>query len=211
MKYLLLIVSLASILFFAVRTFAQKEPIKTTENIEKIIFAGGCFWCMESDFEKLNGVVSVVSGYTGGTKLNPTYEEVSRGETGHAESVLVSFDPNLLSYSQLLNYYWYHVDPTVLNRQFCDIGNQYRTAIFYLDEHQKKLTEESKEKLIRSGRFKRIETQIVAASTFYPAEEYHQDYYKKNPVRYRYYRLRCGRDKRIEELWGKNPEMTMNP
>jgi len=166
-------------------------------------FAGGCFWCMEPPFEKLDGVVSVTSGYTGGSKKDPTYEEVSGGGTGHAESIEVIYDPAKISYEKLLDVYWHNVDPVTPNAQFCDHGNQYRTAIFYHDEEQKKAAEKSKQELEASGKLgKPIVTQIVAATQFYPAEEYHQDYYKKNPIRYHYYRYNCGRDQRLEELWG---------
>jgi peptide-methionine (S)-S-oxide reductase len=164
-------------------------------------FAGGCFWCMVHPFDQLPGVVSVTSGYTGGTKKNPTYEEVSSGETGHAESVDVVYDPAKIGYEKLLDVYWHNVDPLAKDRQFCDVGTQYRSAIFFHDETQKRLAEASKAEVQK--RFKQpIATQIVAASTFYPAEDYHQDFYKKNPIRYRFYRTGCGRDWRLEELWG---------
>ena len=171
----------------------------------KAIFAGGCFWCEETAFEGLPGVQSVISGYTGGTKLNPTYEEVSAGGTGHAESVEITFDPKKISYSELLDLFWHNVDPTQSNGQFCDIGNQYRSAIFYLDAGQKQLAEESKRKIETAPqRFKgRIVTQIVAATKFYPAEEYHQDFYRKDPERYQSYRQGCGRDRRLTQLWGQ--------
>jgi len=167
-------------------------------------FAGGCFWCTESDFESVPGVISATSGYTGGTTVNPTYEENSSGTTGHAESVEVVFDPAKVSYAQLLEFYWHHVDPTVKDQQFCDHGNQYRTAIFYHGEEQHRLAEESKAKIEKSGVLKgaTIYTQIVPAGPFYKAEEYHQDYYKKNPVRYKFYRYNCGRDQRLREIWG---------
>jgi peptide-methionine (S)-S-oxide reductase len=166
-------------------------------------FAGGCFWCMEADFEKLPGVSAAVSGYTGGKELNPTYEQVSDHLTGHTESVLVTYDPARLSYDQLLDYYWRHVDPFTANAQFCDHGPQYRTAIFYTGEAEKQAALASRETLGKSGKFtKPIVTEIVPAGTFYPAEEYHQDYYRKNPLRYRYYRSGCGRDDRLKELWG---------
>lgn len=166
-------------------------------------FAGGCFWCMEPPFDKLPGVVSTTSGYTGGKLDNPTYEQVSAGGTGHAESVRVVFDPAKVSYVKLLDVFWHNIDPTAKDRQFCDSGHQYRSAIFYLDEEQKKLAEESLARLKNSGRFPQIHTEIVAAGKFWPAEEYHQDYYKKNPIRYKFYRFNCGRDRRLEELWGK--------
>ena len=166
------------------------------------IFAGGCFWCIEADFEKLPGVIAVESGYIGGTLPNPTYEQVSRGDTGHTEAVRVSYDPQQVSYEKLLDYFWRHIDPTVHNRQFCDIGSQYRSGIYFQNETEEKLARASKAALEKSGRFARIYTEIEAAGVFYPAEEYHQDYYKKNPIRYRYYRNGCGRDTRIKALWG---------
>jgi len=172
--------------------------------LEKATFAGGCFWCMEPAFDKLPGVRSVTSGYTGGQKLNPTYEEVSSGTTGHAESIEISYDPAVISYSKLLDVFWRNVDPTVKDRQFCDSGSQYRSAIFYHGEDQKRLAEASKKALEQSKRFPGpIYTEIVAAMMFYPAEEYHQKYYQKNPIRYKYYRYGCGRDQRLKELWGK--------
>jgi peptide-methionine (S)-S-oxide reductase len=174
----------------------QPAPAKAT-------FAGGCFWCMEPPFEALDGVVSVTAGYTGGTKVDPTYEEVSAGGTGHAESIEVTYDPARISYEKLLDVFWHNVDPTTANRQFCDKGNQYRTAIFYHDETQKRLAEQSKQALEASKKLPGpIVTEIVPAGRFYPAEEYHQDYYKKNPIRYQYYRWGCGRDARLKEVWG---------
>ena len=168
------------------------------------IFAGGCFWCEETAFEGVDGVISVTSGYTGGQTKNPTYEQVSAGWTGHAESVEVAYDPGKISYERLLEIFWHNVDPLQRDAQFCDHGTQYRSAIFYRDESQRKAAEESKRKLEEEPRFKgRIVTQIVAASTFYPAEEYHQDFYKKSPVRYHTYRRGCGRDARLRELWGE--------
>jgi len=185
---------------------AQEKPAAGGANLAKATFAGGCFWCMEPPFDKLNGVVSTTSGYTGGNKTDPTYEEVSSGATGHAESVEVLYDPAKISYERLLDVFWHNVDPTTRDREFCDTGHQYRTAIFYHDETQKRLAEESKAALERSKPFKDpIVTEIVAAGRFYPAEEYHQDYYKKNPVRYKFYRYNCGRDQRLEQLWGKAP------
>ena len=167
------------------------------------IFAGGCFWCEETAFVGLPGVFSVVSGYTGGQKKNPTYEEVSAGSTGHAESVEVTYDPSKITYEKLLEVFWHNVDPTQANGQFCDHGTQYRSAIFYKDETQRKAAEESKRQVEEIPRFKgKVVTQIVAASTFYRAEEYHQEFYKKNPVRYHSYRQGCGRDARLKELWG---------
>jgi peptide-methionine (S)-S-oxide reductase len=168
------------------------------------IFAGGCFWCMEHPFDEIDGVVSVTSGYTGGTKANPTYEEVSSGTTGHAEAVEVVYDPAKVSYQKLVDVFWHNIDPLAANAQFCDHGTQYRSAIFYRGDEQKHIAEASKDALTKSGRFDRpIVTQIVAAATFWPAEGYHQHYYRTNPVRYKFYRLNCGRDQRLEQLWGK--------
>ena len=170
---------------------------------ETATFAGGCFWCMEAPFDVLPGVISVTSGYTGGQKKNPTYEEVSAGGTGHAESVQVVYDPARISYGKLLDVFWHNIDPTVKDRQFCDVGSQYRSAIFFHNEEQRRLAVKSKEELEKNKPFKgQVVTEITAASTFYPAEEYHQHYYKKNPLRYKYYRTGCGRDRRLKELWG---------
>ena len=166
-------------------------------------FAGGCFWCMEPPFDKLEGVVSTTSGYTGGQVDNPTYEQVSAGGTGHAEAIQIVYDPAKVSYETLLRVFWRNVDPTVKDRQFCDVGHQYRTAIFFHNDEQKRLAEESKAELLASGKVAQVYTEIVPAGPFYPAEEYHQDYYQKNPLRYKYYRWGCGRDKRLEELWGE--------
>ena len=172
---------------------------------EKAIFAGGCFWCEESAFTDLPGVLRVVSGYTGGTKVNPTYEEVCTGMTGHAESVEITYDPKKVSYTQLLDVFWHNTDPTQSNGQFCDIGSQYRSEIFYTTADQKRLAEESKQKLMSTPqRFKgKIVTRIVAATAFYPAEDYHQGYCRTNPDRYQAYRQGCERDQRLIELWGK--------
>ncbi len=166
------------------------------------LFAGGCFWCIEADFEKLDGVIDVESGYIGGKLANPTYQQVSRGGTGHAEAVRVRYDPRKVSYEKLLDYFWRHIDPTVKDRQFCDVGSQYRSAIFYQNAAEEKAARASLQALQQSGRFEHIYTEIVPATTFYLAEEYHQDYYKKNPVRYGYYRYSCGRDARVEAVWG---------
>jgi peptide-methionine (S)-S-oxide reductase len=164
-------------------------------------FAGGCFWCMEPPFDALPGVLATVSGYTGGATKNPTYELVSAGGTGHAEALQVRYDPTRISYEKLLEVFWRNIDPLAKDRQFCDAGNQYRSAIFYHDEAQRKLAEESKKRLEKERGWK-IATEIVPAGPFYPAEEYHQDYYKKNPLRYKLYRSGCGRDRRLQELWG---------
>ncbi len=170
---------------------------------ETAIFAGGCFWCVEADFDKVPGVVSTTSGYIGGTVANPTYEQVSGKHTGHAEAVEIRFDPARVSYGQLLAHYWRSIDPTTRDRQFCDVGSPYRTAIFTVGEAQHAAALASLEALEKDKPFPQpIVTVIVPATTFYPAEEYHQDYYRKNPLRYRYYRHGCGRDARLEELWG---------
>jgi peptide-methionine (S)-S-oxide reductase len=172
-------------------------------NLEKATFAGGCFWCMEQPFDTISGVVSVTSGYTGGWKKNPTYEEVSTGGTGHAEAVQIVYDPARVSYEQLLNIFWHNIDPTTKYRQFCDSGHQYRSAIFYHTEEQHQLALQSKAYLEKNKPFKGpIVTEIAQASEFYPAEEYHQHYYKENPIRYKFYRFSCGRDQRLKELWG---------
>ena len=183
---------------------AQQPAAGSSVKLATAIFAGGCFWCVEADFEKLPGVVSAESGYTGGQLKNPTYEQVSHGGTGHAESVRVSYDPTKVTYRQLLDYFWHHIDPTVKDRQFCDGGNQYRSAIFYQNDAERQAAEASKAELEKSGRFAHVYTEIVPASTFYVAEEYHQDYYKKNPIRYNFYRSRCGRDARVAEVWGQH-------
>lgn len=200
------ILRLAAALFILTVTVAQAaDAPKNQAGLAQATFAGGCFWCMEPPFDKLDGVVSTISGYTGGSKVAPTYEEVSAGGTGHAEVLQVTYDPAKVSYEKLLDVYWRNVDPTDKGGQFCDRGDQYRTAIFYHDAEQKRLAEQSKAELERSKLLKQpIVTPVVAASQFYPAEEYHQDYYKKNPTRYKFYRFTCGRDKRLQELWGKS-------
>lgn len=166
-------------------------------------FAMGCFWCAETAFEGLPGVLAVVSGYTGGQKKNPSYEEVSSGRTGHAEAVQVVYDPARVSYEQLLEVFWHNIDPLQANGQFCDHGSQYRSAVFYADEAQRQAASTSLHEV--EQRFKgTIATQLVPASIFYPAEEYHQDFYKKSPIRYRSYRIGCGRDRRLEQLWGES-------
>jgi len=210
MKMWLKIVLLVSFLGFLITAYAGKEEEKKTVSDKPLAtatFAGGCFWCMEPPFDKLDGVISTTSGYTGGHQKNPTYQEVSAGGTGHAESVQVMYDPAKVSYAKLLDVFWHNVDPFTLNAQFCDHGTQYRTAIFYHTEEQKRLAEASKQELATSGRFtKPIVTEIVSASDFYPAEDYHQDYYQKNPIRYKYYRHGCGRDAVLEGIWGKAEE-----
>lgn len=171
--------------------------------LEKATLAGGCFWCMEAPFDQLPGVVSVTPGYSGGHKKNPTYKEVSAGGTGHAEAVQIVYDPSKIEYSKILDVFWHNIDPTVKDRQFCDSGNQYRSAIFYHGEEQHRQALQSKAALERKKPFREaVVTEITLATEFYPAEEYHQHYYKKNPIRYSYYRNGCGRDKRLKELWG---------
>lgn len=173
------------------------------QKTEIATFAGGCFWCMEPPFEKKKGVLEALSGYTGGSKLDPTYEDVGSGSTGHAEAIQVSYDPSLISYSELLDIFWRNIDPTQADGQFVDQGNQYRSEIFTNNEEQRKIAEESKKKLAASGRFKKpLVTKVTAASKFYPAEEYHQDFYCKSPVRYKGYRYGSGRDAFIEKVWG---------
>jgi methionine-S-sulfoxide reductase len=164
------------------------------------VFAGGCFWCMEPPFEKESGIISVTSGYIGGKKASPTYEEVSAGKSGHYEAIQVVYDPKTISYRELLNIFWMNIDPFDGKGQFCDKGQQYQAAIFYKDESEKKLAEETRASLDKDGKF---QTKILMAEKFYPAEDYHQDYYKKNPVRYKFYRYQCGRDKRLEKVWKK--------
>lgn len=165
-------------------------------------FAGGCFWCTEADFDKVPGVISTTSGYTGGHVANPSYEQVSSGGTGHAEAVEVAYDPSKVSYEKLLSYFWQHIDPLVQNAQFCDHGEQYRSAIFVRNDEERKLAEASKQQVAAELK-QPVYTQIVAAGPFYKAEEYHQDFYKKNPTKYKFYRWNCGRDQRLEQLWGK--------
>ncbi len=180
------------------------SEVRSAPTIAKAYFAGGCFWCMEEAFEKVDGVIAVVSGYMGGTAVNPTYEQVSDGRTGHAESIEVTYDPSKVTYQKLLDAFWRNVDPITPNAQFCDHGNQYRSAVFYTTDEEKRLAEESTHALEQSKRLPApIVTQLVKASTFYPAEDYHQDYYKKNPLRYKYYKYTCGRAQRLEALWGK--------
>jgi len=203
MHGLLSIVS-SVLLASAVSASAPATP-PPSPSLRVATFAGGCFWCMETAFEGKPGVKSVISGYTGGQKLDPTYEEVSSGTTGHAESVQVTYDPRVTSYAKLLDIFWHNIDPTQADGQFCDHGNQYRSAIFYGSDAEK-LAAESSARAVIAQLKKPVVTQIVLATRFYPAEEYHQDFYKKDPIRYRTYRLGCGRDARLKKLWGKAPE-----
>ncbi len=182
---------------------ATTNASSTSASTAKAVFAGGCFWCVESDFDKIPGVLATISGYTGGKVANPSYEQVSSHTTGHAEAVQIIYDPNKVSYQRLVEYFWHTIDPTVKNRQFCDVGTPYRTAIFAQDAEQLRLAQASRAALEKNKPFKEpIVTEVVMAGVFYPAEEYHQDYYLKNPVRYKYYRYSCGRDARLRELWG---------
>lgn len=186
-------------------TIVMFAPVYAQQDSDYAVatFAGGCFWCMEPPFDKLDGVISTTSGYTGGHTVNPSYKQVSSGTTGHAEAVQIVYDPSKISYQTLLDVFWRNIDPTTKNAQFCDHGNQYRSAIFYHNEAQRKQAEASRKKLTEDGPFNGpIVTEITAATKFYPAEEYHQDYYKKNPIRYKYYRWGCGRDKFLERYWG---------
>jgi peptide methionine sulfoxide reductase msrA/msrB len=215
-----LLMTLASLAFgFAFRTknpeasMDKKIEMKdSTNDLRTATFAGGCFWCVEADFEKVPGVVKVISGYTGGHKENPTYEEVSAGGTGHVEAVQVYYDPKRVSYDELLDFFWRHVDPIDPDGQFVDKGSQYRSVIFYHDEEQRRLAEESKKKLADSGRFdKPIVTEILKFEKFYPAEPYHQDYYKTHSTRYKFYRWGSGRDQFLQKVWGQKMEKTVSP
>jgi peptide methionine sulfoxide reductase msrA/msrB len=209
MKNFSLLIIILLILFGCQRSMAvqqgtKQEMAKEEMNLSKATFAGGCFWCTEADFEKVPGVVKVISGYAGGMKQNPTYEEVSSGTTGHVEAVQVYYDPMRVTYEQLLDFFWRHIDPTDGEGQFVDRGAQYRSVIFYHNEEQKRMAEKSKEALQKSGKFKKpMVTEIVPFTNFYEAEAYHQDYYKKNPVRYKFYRYGSGRDQFLENAWAK--------
>ena len=186
-----------------ISVFLAIPGVIQAQNLQKATFAAGCFWCTEEAFEKIPGVISAVSGYIGGTVKNPSYEQVSSGRTGHTEAVQVTYDPAKVSYEKLLDTFWVNHDPTVTNRQFCDGGSQYRPGVFYYGEEQKRLAEASKAKWEKAKTFKQpLLTPIVAATDFYPAEDYHQDYYKKNPVQYRFYVTGCGRYARLDDLWG---------
>jgi len=192
---------LSLLVAFAMAGAAAAEDKPADAHRAVATFAGGCFWCVESDFDKVKGVLETISGYTGGTVANPSYEEVSSGTTGHAESVEVVYDPSQVGYQQIWTYYWHHIDPTVKDQQFCDYGSQYRTAIFVHDEEQRKLAEASKKEVEAELKVP-IYTQIVPAGPFYRAEVYHQDFYKKNPLKYQFYRWNCGRDQRVKQIWG---------
>ena len=183
---------------------ANQTPEDSTQDHAVATFAGGCFWCMEPPFDKLEGVISTISGYMGGHVDQPTYKQVSYGNSGHAEVLQVAYDPSIVNYETLLKTFWKNIDPTDAGGQFCDRGRQYRTEVFYHDAEQRNLAEQSKAALVKKQAFESdIVTDITTASRFYPAEDYHQDYYHKNPIRYKYYRYACGRDDRLERLWGK--------
>jgi len=183
----------------------NKSSDNPTQKLEKATFAGGCFWCMQALFDKVKGVVSTTVGYTGGHKENPTYEGVCSGKTGHTEAIEILYDPSQVTYSELLDIFWKNIEPTMLNRQFVDFGTQYRTAIFYHNEEQKRLAEASKEKLEISEQFEKpIVTEIKPASTFYKAEEYHQKYYEKKPIRYAFYESHTGRKQYLKEIWARD-------
>ncbi|MBU2550573.1 MAG: peptide-methionine (R)-S-oxide reductase MsrB [Proteobacteria bacterium] len=210
--FLSLIVVLAMVVLSQVASGGVSDRRKAMEEqregLATALFAGGCFWCTESDFEKVDGVVEVISGYTGGKEVNPTYEEVSSGRTGHIESIKVRYDPTRVTYQQLLDVFWRHVDPTDPGGQFVDRGSQYRSAVFYQTDEERRLAEASREVLEKSGRFsKPVVTEIRKAGPFYPAEDYHQDYYSRNPIRYKYYRFRSGRDQFLQEAWGHSPDL----
>ena len=191
-----------SFLCVAFSALSSADTDSRNLNTEKAIFAGGCFWCMEPPFDKLDGVISTTSGYTSGHQKNPTYKQVSAGVTGHTEAIEIVYDPSKVSYDKLLEVFWLNIDPLNAKGQFCDYGTQYRTGIYYLSDTQQQLAEASLER-IKSKLNKPVATEIKAATRFYPAEDYHQNYYQVNPVRYNYYRWSCGRDQRLKQLWGE--------
>ena len=195
--------SLSALFLFILQSpvLAEQPP---KDDVETVILGGGCFWCIEADYEKLDGVLDVVSGYSGGHVKNPTYRQVSAGNSGHIEVVKVTYDANTISYTEILDYFWRHVDPTRDDGQFCDRGPQYRPAIFYNGETQHREAQASEKSTAANKPFSEpLKVELIAATGFYPAEDYHQDYYKKNPIRYKFYRYNCGRDARVEALWGK--------
>jgi peptide-methionine (S)-S-oxide reductase len=196
-------VSVAAALMLGAGAGVAQQAPSAKDGLATATFAGGCFWCMEPPYDEIDGVISTTSGYIGGQIDNPTYKQVSAGGTGHAEAVQVVYDPAKVDYAHLLDVFWHNVDPTQVDGQFCDRGDQYRTAIFYHGDQQKQLAEQSLQQLEQNQPFEgAIVTEIVPAGQFYPAEEYHQDYYEKNPIRYKFYRWNCGRDARLTELWG---------
>ena len=195
----------ALILYLSALPLSVSAQTAESTPAAKAIFAGGCFWCMEEAFEEVPGVLSVTSGYIGGHVPNPTYTQVSAGKTGHTEAIEVLYDPTKVNYSKLLEVFWHNIDPLTPNAQFCDHGSQYRAGIFYHTAEQQQLANASKQVIMDSQRFNApIVTEITMATMFYPAEEYHQDYYKKNPLRYKFYKYNCGRAQRLKELWGKS-------
>jgi peptide-methionine (S)-S-oxide reductase len=200
-KRMRLVISFVAIVAAAFAAVAQTAPLAGTK--ATATFAGGCFWCVEADFDKVPGVLSTISGYIGGTAVNPKYEDVVRGGTGHAEAVEIVYDPSKVTFEKLLDVFWRNHDPLVKDRQFCDRGTQYRPGIFYHDDAQLRAAEKSKAAVQARFAPRQVQTEITKATTFYKAEDYHQDYYLKNPVRYKFYRFNCGRDARLEQLWGK--------
>ena len=210
MKFNLLVCLTTLCLFTANTASATGAASDKAPSVGKLtkataVFAGGCFWCIESDFEKLSGVIKAESGYIGGDAETATYKQVGSNKTGHYEAVEVTYSPDKVSYAELVEYFWRHIDPTDDEGQFCDRGSSYKSAIFYASEEERKIADASKQRLIANKPFAQsIVTPLVAASPFYLAEKYHQDYYKKNPLRYKYYRYNCARDARVEELWGKD-------
>ena len=190
-------------LILSILTLPIMSNAETGDNLERAIFAGGCFWCMQPPFDATKGVIRTTVGYTGGRVSNPTYEQVSHEDTGHLESIEVTFDPSVVSYEELLDIYWHNVDPLDAGGQFCDRGDSYKTAIFYLNEYQRAGALKSMEK-VQEILKEAVKTKVISASTFYKAEEYHQDYYKKNPIRYKFYRYACGRDNRLNMVWGES-------
>lgn len=198
-----LIFSLCGCLAATLVQTIQAAP-ETTPKYETATFAGGCFWCMEPPYDALEGVISTTAGYTGGKETDPSYKQVSRGRTGHTEAIQIIYDPEKVSYAKLLDTYWHNIDPTDATGQFCDKGSQYRSEIFFHNKTQQQLAVQSKNALQELKPFKEpVVTQVTMATAFYPAEDYHQDYYQRNPIRYKYYRYGCGRDQRLEALWGK--------
>ena len=196
------LIGLIALSVFFGNAHSEESKAEYNSTVAKAVFAGGCFWCMEPPFDKVDGVISTISGYTGGHTENPTYKQVSKDTTGHYEAIEIHYDPSKVDYETLLNVFWHNVDPLDPNGQFCDKGESYRTAIFYLNNEQKTLAEESKQQLVDSEYFKQdIVTEVLEAKKFYPAEDYHQDYYLKNTLKYKYYRFACGRDARLKELW----------
>jgi len=195
-----------------VLTLVAALPVRAADGDGVLIVSGGCFWCVESDFDQVPGVTATVSGYTGGHLDNPTYEQVSHGGSGHLEAVRIRFDPAKVSYAKLVEIFWRTIDPTDAGGQFCDRGHSYTTAIFPLDAEQKRIAEASKKTLEQSGKLGApIATKIIDAGPFFPAEGYHQDFYTKSPIRYRFYRFNCGRDRRVDQLWGTEARMGLEP